>query len=83
MRRIATFILFLSLLPATPQVLAQQNRAEDNLEPAQFTEILKESWVFLKDETDAYLTSIATKGEFETTPEFEARSSTPACSVSF
>ena len=73
MRRIAPILLFSFLLSAIPEMRAQQSFAEDNLEPAQFTEILKEAWSYLKDETDAYLVSVSTKGEFETTPEFEAR----------
>ncbi len=72
MRRTCTLILLGSLLLSAQSLRAQQ-AAEDNLEPAQFTEILKESWTFLKDETDAYLASISEKGEFETTPEYEAR----------
>jgi len=73
MQHLSSLILCILVLSSLQSVRAQQSFAEDNLEPAQFTEILKESWVFLKDETDTYLTSTSTKGEFETTPEFEAR----------
>ncbi len=73
MQRIAAFFLSAVLLLTVTPAAAQQSFAEDNLEPAQFTEILKESWSFLKEQTDAYLASISQKGEFETTPEFEAR----------
>lgn len=73
MRRIASIILVTALLTTIHTSRAQQTFAEDNLEPAQFSEILKETWTFLKAETDSFLTSVSTKGEFETTPEFEAR----------
>lgn len=46
---------------------------EDNLEPGEFTAILKESWSFLKDETDTLARIVGTKLEFETMAEFERR----------
>jgi hypothetical protein len=72
--------LFLTLV-LTPSLLSSQARQapsvtplpEDNLPPAEFTLIMKEAWTFLKDETDAYAKTIAMKGEFETTAEFQKR----------
>ncbi len=46
---------------------------EDNLMPAEFTTILKESWSFLKDETDSLAKIVGSKLEFETAAEFEKR----------
>lgn len=47
--------------------------AEDNLQPAEFTAILKEAWTFLKWETDSLNNTVGAKREFETTSEFEKR----------
>lgn len=41
--------------------------------PELFTEILKKEWSFLKEKTDAFFAETVTKGEFETTPEYEKR----------
>jgi hypothetical protein len=46
---------------------------DENISPDQFTEILKQEWTFLKEETDAFLKETAERGEFETTPEFGQR----------
>ncbi len=62
-----------------PAVALAQEPAPDpdaNLSPEQFTEILKKEWSFLKEKTDAFFAETLTKGEFETTPEFEKRVAT-------
>ena len=46
---------------------------DDTLLPEQFTEILKQEWIFLKAQTDSFLAETTVKREFETTPEFEGR----------
>jgi hypothetical protein len=57
---------------------AQQHEAappsSDNvMTPQQFTETLKQVWSFLKTEMETYQTSIQSKGEFETSSEYERR----------
>ena len=62
-----------------PAVAPAQESAPDpdgSLSPEQFTEILKKEWSFLKEKTDAFFAETLTKGEFETTPEFEKRVAT-------
>ena len=55
---------------ATPQNL------DENLSPDQISEILKQEWSFLKDETDSFLKETLAKGEFETASEFTGRVAT-------
>ncbi|MCI0707977.1 MAG: hypothetical protein L0Y80_10900 [Ignavibacteriae bacterium] len=57
----------------TAQTMSEAERPEDNLAPQEFTDIIKEAWTFLKDETDAFLKATEAKTEFETTPEFQRR----------
>ena len=63
-------VLVLLTLPLAAQ---QAERTEDNLAPADFTNIIKEAWTYLKDQTDAFLKGTEKKTEFETTQEFQAR----------
>ena len=56
-----------------PPVFAQQAPEEETLMPENVTQILKEEWTFLRDETNTYLKAIEKRGEFETSPEFELR----------
>lgn len=65
--------MFFLLVFSVPQALSQQPPEEENFMPDNMTQILKEDWTFLRDETDAYLKSIEKRGEFETSPEFELR----------
>ena len=69
-------ILVLVLL-AVPFVSAQEashvESPDANLAPADFTDIVKGAWIFLKNETESYLNNTAKKTEFETTQEFEKR----------
>jgi hypothetical protein len=77
LRRMMVPVLFLTLF--VPMVLTAQQAQppappqEETMMPQDFTNLLKEIWSFLKAETDTYLASIATKGEFETAREFERR----------
>lgn len=68
--------LFAFLVPVI--VPAQQTQSppapqEETMMPQDFTNLLKDIWTFLKNETDNYLASVASKGEFETAREFERR----------
>ena len=69
-------ILVLVLL-AAPFVSAQEaghvENPDANLAPADFTNIVKEAWIYLKNETESFLNNTAKKTEFETTQEFEKR----------
>lgn len=75
---LAAFLLLIGALilgGLTTPLRAQtpQPTAEDNLTGDEFAAILKEAWVFLKDETDSLLKRIEKKEEFETSGEFERR----------
>lgn len=62
-------VLFLpAALPAQ-----EQSPAETSITPEEFSNTLKQIWSFLKSETETYLASIADRGEFETSREFERR----------
>ncbi len=68
--------LGIALLCSVSQTFAQakaEGEVEDNLTPAEVTTIMKDAWVYLKTETDAYTASISKKTEFETTVEFDKR----------
>lgn len=67
----AVFILAVSV-PAQQQTGAPP-ASENLMTPEQFTETLKQVWSFLKDEMEKYLASIQTRGEFETTSEYDRR----------
>jgi hypothetical protein len=58
---------------AAQQAPPREERPEDHLQPSEFTDIIKEAWTFLKDETEALLNASKQKTEFETTQEFERR----------
>ena len=66
-------VALILMLPLLGQQTQQMERPEDNLSPADFTDIIKGAWTFLKDETDALLNSTAKKTEFETSQEFQQR----------
>ena len=74
-------VLFLVLL-VMPPVFAQEAQHElvespdANLVPADFTNIVKDAWMFLKIETESFLNGTAKKTEFETTQDFEKRVAT-------
>jgi hypothetical protein len=69
------FLLVLCIAACTTIVPAQRTsmNADENMEPAGLTLVLKEQWTFLRDEMEAYTVKIAAKNEFETTKEFEQR----------
>lgn len=71
--RIIGVLMVMSLPLLAQQVPHPEERPEDNLKPEEFTNIVKEAWIFLKDETEALLNASAKKTEFETTQEFEQR----------
>lgn len=50
--------------------------SDENLSPDQVTEILKQEWSYLKEETDTFLKETSEKGEFETASEFAGRVAT-------
>jgi hypothetical protein len=56
----------------TPAQRTSMN-ADENMDPAGFTLLLKGEWTFLRDEMEAYTGKIAAKDEFETTKEYEQR----------
>lgn len=58
---------------STAQAQETPSNPDEDLSPDQVTEILKQEWTFLKEETDAFLKETETRGEFETTPEFAKR----------
>ena len=68
-------VLFIALLTFLCSSYAQHSNlnADENMDPSNFALMLKDEWTFLRDETDNYLKATATKDEFETTKEFEAR----------
>jgi hypothetical protein len=72
--RVAFFLLAFCAATFAP-VPAQETppNPDENITPDQLTEILKQEWTFLKEETDAFLKETEGRGEFETTPEFGKR----------
>ncbi|MCU0452926.1 MAG: hypothetical protein MUE68_04655 [Bacteroidetes bacterium] len=65
--------LLSAFLAATAPAQESAPDADASLSPEQITEILKTEWSFLKEKSDAFFAEIQSKGEFETTPEFEKR----------
>lgn len=61
------------LLTCTVTARQAQEPAQTAMAPEEFSNILKQAWSFLKAETETYLASIATRGEFETSREFQRR----------
>jgi hypothetical protein len=51
----------------------QQNSPDDVLTPEAFSTILKDEWIYLRDATDQLVKDTEKRGEFETSPEFQAR----------
>jgi hypothetical protein len=68
------FPAILLLISSLVSSLAQQSvYQDDELTPIDFGTILKNEWIFLRDATDQLLKDTEKRGEFETTPEFQAR----------
>lgn len=66
--------LFLFTIVYIQQVKAQQPAyQDDNLTPESFSVILKDEWSYLRDAMDQLNKDVEKRGEFETTPEFQAR----------
>jgi hypothetical protein len=72
-RRILLSIFLLSLLPGILPAQQGQPAAETMMMPEEFSNTLKQIWSFLKSETETYLASVVTRGEFETSQEFQRR----------
>jgi hypothetical protein len=51
----------------------QPTYQDDNLSPESFSILLKDEWVYLRDAIDQLNKETEKRGEFETTPEFQAR----------
>lgn len=73
MKQFPFLLLVAGSLFLSPAAVAQQPVNDDLLQPDEFTEILKQEWVYLKEQTDAFLAETAVKDEFETTVEYETR----------
>lgn len=76
MKPTRVLIFFLAICATALSISPAQETVpnpDENLTPDQLTEILKQEWTFLKDETDAFLKETESRGEFETTPEFGKR----------
>ena len=69
------FFLVLCTAAFTAIIPAQHTNmnADENMDPAALTLLLKEEWTFLRDEMETYTGKTAVKDEFETTKEFEQR----------
>ena len=77
MKKKTSFIVFLiSFLTGAAQFAAAQQPSyqDDDLSPESFSIILKDEWVYLRDATEQLEKETGLRGEFETTPEFQARS---------
>lgn len=78
-RKIGTWWLVLGtagLLAASApaqQQAATTPSSDDVMTPEQFTETLKQVWSFLKAEMEKYQAAVQTRGEFETSSEYERR----------
>lgn len=74
----ALFVLLLAVaLSGNSLLMAQEEPAApggQSMTAEEFTNYLKTIWSFLKAETEQYQAAVGTKGEFETTKEFEQRS---------
>ena len=75
--RLTVWLLFLFPLATIPVVSQEQQTsqtpAEEVMTPDEFTNFLKQVWSYMKDQTDTYITSTASREEFETAREFERR----------
>lgn len=72
-RRILLSTLIVLFVPTALPAQQEQSSSETSITPEEFSNTLKQIWSFLKSETETYLASIATRGEFETSREFERR----------
>jgi len=64
--------LLAASVPAQQQTGAPP-ASDELMSPEQFTETLKQVWSFLKVEMEKYLEAIKSKGEFETSSEYDRR----------
>lgn len=71
---IGVFLAILINGISTTRMYAQQSVNPDEYMKAEdFTQILKDEWTYIKDATDEYLNSVASKSEFETSREYADR----------
>jgi hypothetical protein len=76
MKKLTSIVLFLFMsITAGIQLAEAQQPAyqDDDLTPELFSVILKEEWEYLRNATEQLDKETGTRGEFETTPEFQAR----------
>ena len=74
-KNIGLFVLLCCAVPAA-FVMAQVQQAvyqDEDTPPESFTILLKDEWAYLRDAVDQLKLSTETKGEFETTREFQTR----------
>ncbi|MGD1044092.1 MAG: hypothetical protein ABR936_02060 [Bacteroidota bacterium] len=74
-KNIALFISLCSFI-TTATLLAQVQQAvyqDEDTSPESFTILLKDEWAYLRDAVAQLKNETEQKGEFETTPEFQAR----------
>ncbi len=67
---------FLFFIPHSYCIVAEAQQPayqDDDLSPESFTIILKDEWTYLRDAIDQLEKETGKRGEFETTPEFQAR----------
>lgn len=72
-RRFLLSTLVVLFLPFALPAQQEPSPAETSLTPEEFSNTLKQIWSFVKAEMETYLASIAARGEFETSREFERR----------
>jgi hypothetical protein len=76
MKKITSIILLIFMFTCISGQLAvaqQPQYQDDDLLPDLFTLILKKEWEYLRDATEQLDKETGIRGEFETTPEFQAR----------
>lgn len=68
-------ILAMMVCAAAGSLYAQQPTMyqDDNMTTEAFAALLKQEWFFLRDEQDKFIQETQKKGEFETTSEFQSR----------
>ena len=74
-KNIALFVAFCSCITTAVLVAQVQQPVyqDEDTPPESFTILLKDEWTYLIDAVEQLKKETETKGEFETTPEFEAR----------
>ena len=76
MKKIITLFVLLCSFITTAALMAQVQLAvyqDEETAPESFTIMLKDEWAYLRDAVAHLKNETETRGEFETTPEFQAR----------